>query len=64
MATRTIKSHPGRGTVSRTKIRIAVKAVRSASKLGKIVVSKSNPIKSSQTATGRKLIAFKVPKVG
>lgn len=64
MANRTIKTLRVSGTVSRIKIRAAVKAVRAHTKLGKIVVSKARPIKSKQTASGKRLISFKVAKVG
>ena len=64
MANRTIKTLPVSGSVSRIKVRAAVKAVRTHTKLGKIVVSKANPIKSKQTASGKKLIAFRMAKVG
>lgn len=64
MASRTIKTHPSTGTVSRVKLREAVKTVRAHSKLSKVVVSKSSPIKSTQTASGKKLISFKSAKAG
>lgn len=64
MGNRTIKTHPVRGTVSLETLRAAVLAVRARAKPGRPIVSKSSPITSQQTASGRKLIAFKVPKGG
>ena len=64
MASRIIRSLPVSGSVSRTKVRAAVKAARTSSKPSTVVVSKTNPIKSKQTASGKKLISFRVAKVG
>jgi hypothetical protein len=60
MASRIIKSQPGTGSVSRRKIRAAVRA------LGKHPGVKAKPakkitIRRSDTASGRKLIAFRKP---
>ena len=59
MASRIVKSQPGTGSVSRRKIRAAVRA------LGKNAVkakpAKKFTIRRSDTASGRKLIAFRKP---
>ena len=62
MATRVIKSLPAPGTVSRAKIRAAVKAVKQNSTKRKDTRKKVT-ITNRRTASGRKLIGFRKPAI-